>query len=94
LRVEVIYALADVQHVVALELAEGATAREAVAASGIPARRALADRDLALGNFGRRITPGRVLREGDRIEILRPLAADPKDARRQRAARTRLAPRA
>jgi uncharacterized protein len=36
---------------------------------------------------GVRAEPDHVLREGDRIELLRPLVADPKDARRQRAAR-------
>ena len=93
LRVEVVYALADVQDIVFLDLQEGATAREAVAASGIATRRRLADPDLALGNFGRRIAPAHVLRDGDRIEILRPLAVDPKDVRRQRATRARRARR-
>lgn len=89
LRVEVIYALASVQDVVFLELAEGATAGDAVAASGIPARRRLAPVDLVLGNFGRRIPPEYALRDGDRIEILRALAADPNEARRRRARRAR-----
>jgi uncharacterized protein len=92
LRVEVVYALADAQDVVALELAEGATARDAVQSSGIPARHGLAA-GLALGNFGRRIAPEYLLRDGDRIEILRALATDPKEARRRRVARTRRARR-
>jgi putative ubiquitin-RnfH superfamily antitoxin RatB of RatAB toxin-antitoxin module len=89
LRVEVVYALADGQELVALELAEGATAREAAEASGIAARRGLAAAKLALGIFGRRIAPEYLLRNGDRVEILRPLAADPKEARRNRARRNR-----
>jgi len=89
LRVDVVYALADVQDLVALELAEGATAREAVEASGIPARRGLAAADLVLGMFGRRIASGQPLRGGDRVDILRALAADPGEARRRRAVRTR-----
>ena len=40
-----------------------------------------------LALHGVRTTPGDVLRDGDRIELLRPLVADPKDARRRRAAR-------
>ena len=93
LRVEVVYALADTQDIVALELEQGATAREAAAASGIPARHGLAAADLALGNFGRRIAPEFLLRDGDRVEILRALATDPKEARRRRAVRTRRARR-
>ena len=85
LRVEVVYALAGAQDLVVLELDEGATAREATQASGIPARHGLAAADLTLGIFGRRIAPEQALRDGDRVEILRPLAADPKEARRRRA---------
>ena len=93
LRVEVVYALASVQDLVVLELAGGATAREAAEASGVLARHGLAAADVALGIFGRRIPPEHPLREGDRVEILRPLAADPKEARRSRAARVRRARR-
>jgi uncharacterized protein len=89
LRVEVVYALADTQDLVALELAEGATAREAAEASGVLARHGLAVADLALGIFGKRIAPEYPLRDGDRIEILRALATDPNEARRRRARRAR-----
>jgi len=91
LRVEVVYALAGAQDLVVLELADGATAREAAEASGILARHGLAVAHLVLGIFGKRIAPEHPLREGDRVEILRPLAADPKEARRSRAVRTRRA---
>ena len=40
------------------------------------------------GVFGRRVDDEDVLSEGDRLELYRPLTADPKDARRRRAART------
>ena len=80
LRVEVVYALADVQKVVVLDLPEDATAGEAVAASGLPA-------GSTLGIAGKRVADGQRLREGDRVEILRPLAADPNEARRGRARR-------
>ena len=87
LRVEVVYALAGSQEIVALALKEGATALEAAEASGVPARHGLAAAKLVLGMFGKRVAPDRRLQDGDRVEILRPLAADPKEARRRRARR-------
>ena len=71
-----------------LTLPEKATAAQAVAASGLM-------RDLApevidamgLAVWGKKITPHHTLREGDRLEILRPLTVDPKVARRERFAR-------
>ena len=89
MRVEVVYALANAQEIVVLDLAKGVVAREAVAASGIIERHGLAAANLQLGIFGKRVAPGQRLREGDRVEILRPLAADPKEARRLRARRLR-----
>jgi len=83
LRVEVVRALAGRQDIVRLRLAEGATAGDAVRASGLDAD------GLALGIGGKAVMPGKALREGDRVELLRPLAADPKEARRLRARRTR-----
>ncbi len=85
LRVEVVYALADVQDIIVLELAEGAVARQAIEASGLLARHGLSAARLKLAIFGKRIAPEHRLREGDRVEILRPLAADPNEARRARA---------
>ena len=90
MRVEVVYALADVQDVIVLELREGAVARDAVAMSGMLTRHGLAAARLQLGIFGRKIPPECVLHEGDRVEILRPLAIDPGEARRRRARRTRV----
>jgi len=83
LNVEVIYALADAQDIVRLKVSEGTRAGEAAVMSGLGPARTMAH----LGLFGRRISPTRVLRDGDRVEILRPLAADPKELRRQRAKR-------
>ena len=85
LRVEVVYAVAQVQDLVALDLADGAVARDAVEASGMIGRHGLAAANLALGVSGRRVEPGRRLRHGDRVEILRKLATDPRVARRLRA---------
>jgi len=81
LRVEVVHALADRQQVVALSVAEGTTAGQAVAASKLPAA------GMRLGIGGRIVAAVAVLRDGDRVELLRPLAADPREARRQRARR-------
>ena len=89
MRVEVVYALAAAQDIVVLELAEGAIARQAIEASGLLARHGLNAGKLTLGIAGRRVAPEQRLREGDRVEILRPLAADPNEARRRRARRAR-----
>ncbi|WP_159016423.1 RnfH family protein [Cognatiluteimonas profundi] len=63
-----------------LELPEGATVGDAVSASGFST-----DGVTALAVFGERVEPGHRLRDGDRVELLRPLEIDPKDARRRRA---------
>ena len=65
-----------------LELADGATVGDAVERCGLPM-----DEVVALAVHGVRVERDAVLRDGDRIELLRPLQADPKDARRRRAAR-------
>ena len=89
LRVEVVYALAGAQDVVTLALSEGTSAIEAVQASGLTGRHGLTEAELVLGIAGRRAAPGTRLRDGDRIEILRPLAMDSREARRLRARRAR-----
>jgi hypothetical protein len=91
LRVEVVYALAQAQEVVPLRLPESSSAGDALAASGLVARHDLAAGTWVLGIGGRRVAPGQVLRDGDRVEILRPLATDPKEARRRRALKKRRA---
>ena len=84
-RVEVIYALASVQDIAVLDLPDGALARQALEASGLLERHGLSIAKLKLGVSGKRMEPDRRLREGDRLEILRTLAADPNEARRARA---------
>jgi putative ubiquitin-RnfH superfamily antitoxin RatB of RatAB toxin-antitoxin module len=83
IRVEVIRAWPRRFESVALELGDGATLHDALAASGFAL-----DGITGFAVFGERETPAYRLRDGDRIELLRPLQADPKDARRQRASRT------
>ncbi len=90
LRIEVVYALPDAQDVTAVEMEEGATALDALHASGVLVRHPEIDLQRnSLGIFGRAIRADARLREGDRVEILRPLAVDPKEARRLRARRRR-----
>ena len=79
IRVEVVYALAGTQEVVALQLPAATSAAQAVAASGLAAA------GRRLGIAGREIALRQVLRDGDRVEILRPLALDPMQRRRLRA---------
>ena len=86
--VEVVYALAEVQEVVALEIVTGTTVAEAIRLSGIALRHPeIEAAPPAVGVHGRSVSPDTVLRDGDRVEIYRPLIADPKQARRRRAAR-------
>ena len=93
LRIEVVFPTADVQDLVSLELAAGAVVRKAVEASGLAGRHGLAAAQLVLGISGRRVAPEERLRDGDRVEILRKLALDPKEARRLRARGARKRPR-
>ena len=60
-----------------LNLPAGATVRDALAASGFEGH--------AFGIFGERVALDHRLADGDRVEIYRPLAMDPKEARRRRA---------
>lgn len=87
--VEVAYALPEKQHIARLEVVPGTTALEAARASGIEAEfeGLTLGEDTRLGVFGHVVAPSQVLRDGDRVEIYRPLQADPKEARKARAAR-------
>ena len=83
--VEVVYCPAPhVIDLVALSLPAGATAADAVRASGVLERHALPEATVNLGLWGRACPPEQPLRERDRVEIYRPLLVDPKEARRQR----------
>jgi uncharacterized protein len=90
IRVEVVYARPEEQALVALEMPEGTTVREAIERSGILERFPEIDLTrLTVGIFGRVTGPGTVLADGDRVEIYRPLLADPKEVRRSKAKPTR-----
>ncbi len=85
--VEVAYALADEQQIVALEVDQGTTIKQAILRSGISGYFQDLDIDnCKVGIFGKLTKMDKVLKAGDRVEIYRPLIADPKEVRRQRAA--------
>lgn len=87
LSVEVVYARPERAWRVSLRLAPGSTALQAFEASGLRERvEELASAEPDLGVFAHPVAPDRPLRDGDRVEIYRPLLIDPKDARRKRAA--------
>lgn len=86
INIEVVYALANEQTLLRQQLPAGTTVVEAIQASGVLDKHP--EIDLAtnkLGIFGKLAKPDAVLRDKDRIEIYRPLIADPKEVRRKRA---------
>lgn len=88
MRVEVIYALAHTQECVVIDLPPDSTVQDAIRASGLLQRLPRIEFG-RLGVWGRPASAQTRLRERDRVEIYRPLIADPKEDRRERAARTR-----
>ncbi|QLQ25044.1 MAG: RnfH family protein [Dechloromonas sp.] len=87
LKVEVCYALPDKQVLVPLVLAEGATLQQALEASGLLDKNPEIDlKKNKFGVFSKLSKLDTVLRDRDRVEIYRPLIADPKEVRKQRAA--------
>ncbi|EML9218014.1 RnfH family protein [Citrobacter freundii] len=84
--VEVAYALPEKQYLQRVTLQQDATVEEAIRASGLLELRT--DIDLSknkVGIYSRPVKLADVLQDGDRVEIYRPLIADPKELRRQRA---------
>jgi putative ubiquitin-RnfH superfamily antitoxin RatB of RatAB toxin-antitoxin module len=89
--IEVAYADPEHQVLLAVQVAPGTTVHQAVVLSRIAERfDQVALLDCPMGIFGRRIDDpaGHVLEDGDRIELYRPLVADPMEVRRMRAAKT------
>jgi putative ubiquitin-RnfH superfamily antitoxin RatB of RatAB toxin-antitoxin module len=85
--VEVAHARPERQLILVVEVDAGATLEQAIRASGILEQ--FPDIDLAtnkVGVFGKLGKPDDALHDGDRVEIYRPLIADPKEVRKQRAA--------
>ncbi|MDY1039217.1 RnfH family protein [Lelliottia sp. CFBP8978] len=84
--IEVAYALPEKQYLQRVKLEEGATVEDAIRASGLLELRS--DIDLTknkVGVYSRPVKLTDTLNDGDRVEIYRPLIADPKELRRQRA---------
>jgi len=86
MKVTVVYATATAKHLLAVDLADGATVADAVSASGLLTLES--DVQLESARFGiwnRICRPDTRVHDGDRVEIYRPLQVDPKEARRIRA---------
>ncbi len=86
LKVSVAYVGPITQFLTAIEVRPGTTVREAIAQTGVLAK--CPEIDLAVnqvGIFGKLTKLDQALADGDRIEIYRPLIADPKEARKRRA---------
>lgn len=88
IEIEVVYALAQRQDIVRLKLAEGATVQQAIEASGLLQRHPEIEPGKAnkVGIYAKLVKLDAALRDRDRVEIYRPLIADPKEVRRKRAA--------
>ena len=92
IRVAVTYASAGIEHVIDVRVAAGATLEAAIKASGMCER--VAGFDLTsheVGVWGRIRPRQSTARDGDRIEIYRPLVADPNTARQRRVAKKKAA---
>lgn len=86
INIEVVYALPHEQTLLKLAVPEGTTLGEALRLSRIQDKYPEVDVDKGkFGIFGKLSKADTVLREHDRIEIYRPLIADPKEVRRKRA---------
>lgn len=86
INVEVIYALPKEQITFTVSVEQGATAQQAIEASGILAKYPEIELNKnKLGIYSRLIKLDTVLQDGERVEIYRPLTADPKEMRKRRA---------
>lgn len=90
MKVEVVYAAVDRQSLLSVEVPVGTTLRQALLLSGIGTQ--FPELDLSqctVGIFGKVVADAeqRLMKQGERIEIYRPLLADPKEVRRLRAAK-------
>tara|TARA_B100001079_G_C16355533_1_gene490389 strand:- start:905 stop:1201 length:297 start_codon:yes stop_codon:yes gene_type:complete len=87
MNIEVAYALENKQTLLSLDVDEGTTLKQAIEISGILDKYPQIDLDKdKTGIFGKLAKLDAILRDKDRVEIYRPLIADPKKVRKQRAA--------
>jgi putative ubiquitin-RnfH superfamily antitoxin RatB of RatAB toxin-antitoxin module len=86
MQVEVVFALAEKQALQSVELSDGATVADAIDASTIAQQFPGVDLgELQTGMWGKPVERTREVRDGDRVELYRPLEMDPREARRLRA---------
>jgi uncharacterized protein len=85
-QVRVVYALPDRQELLDLTLPAGSTLQQALQASGLLGKYGIDPAKGKFGIYGKQAKPETVLRDRDRVEIYRPLIADPKEVRKARAA--------
>ena len=86
MEIEVAYATPDKQILLSIDVPPGCTVAEAISLSGIREEFPGIELDpKAVGIFSRKVSMDHELKEGDRVEIYRPLVADPKEMRKQRA---------
>jgi putative ubiquitin-RnfH superfamily antitoxin RatB of RatAB toxin-antitoxin module len=91
IEVEVVYALPFAQDTTRLRIPAGTTVAQAIARAGVALRHP--EIDFGKGRvavYGRLVSGDAVLGDQDRVEILRPLSADPKEVRRRRASQGKL----
>ncbi len=85
--VEVAYALPEMQSLLSVEVDNGCTAIDAVKQSGIlELHTDIELEQIQMGIFSKACNEDQILQAGDRVEIYRPLIADPKEVRKKRAA--------
>ena len=88
MRVEIVFALPERQELFEVAVEEGATIDDVIAKSGLARLFPGQDlRALQAGIWGKVVARDRVVREGDRVELYRPLEIDPKEARRLKVGR-------
>ena len=87
IHVEVIYALPEEQYLLTAEVEDGVEVRQVILESGVLEQYPELDLDtMKVGLFGKMTIMKQKVRDKDRIEIYRPLIADPKEVRKKRAA--------
>ena len=86
MRVEVVFALPDRQSLETVTVDDGASVADALRLSGIEERFPDVSFDeLQVGSWGKPVERTQALRDGDRVEVYRPLEMDPREARRLKA---------
>lgn len=86
INVQVVYALPEKQVLVSLALPVGSTLQQALDASDLLSKHGLSVDTSKFGIYGKQAKLDAVLRDRDRVEIYRPLIADPKEMRKARVA--------